>query len=157
MTTETSLRNVPVREAMTRHVEAVTPDDRIIDVAQLMAEHRISTIPVINGRNECIGMISRSDLTEMFLEEDQVPTGLLDADRLSIEWLTRDVESGSDRIVSEMMEDNVVSINESEDLVTACQLMEKHQVHHLPVVNAENELVGILSTYDIVRWIAKSE
>ena len=155
MNTLDSLKSTPVRDVMTREVVSAMADDSIRELAQLMAENELSAVPVVNHKNECIGMISRSDLTEMFLEEDQVFSNLLDADLMSVAWLSQSTESGTLRQVKELMQGEVVTIDADEGLGWACQLMIKHQIHHLPVTDEDRQLRGILSTFDIVKWVGQ--
>ena len=156
MTTLESLSHLKVCDVMTRDVVSAMADESIHEVAQSMAENELSAIPVVNHLNQCIGIISRSDLTEMFLEEDQVLSGLLDADRMSVAWLSQSTEAGTLRKVKELMQDQLVTIGADSSVVQACRVMADHQIHHLLVTGDDRELLGIVSTFDIVRLIGQA-
>lgn len=53
--------------------------------------------------------------------------------------------------VGDLMTDEVVSVNESEDLYTAYELMAEHNCRHLPVTDHRRNLTGILSDRDLIR------
>jgi len=56
--------------------------------------------------------------------------------------------------VMDIMERQIVSISESEEIKTAAQKLLKGETNHLPVINAEGMLVGIVTTFDISKAVA---
>lgn len=52
-------------------------------------------------------------------------------------------------IVEQIMKRNVIKITTTNTIKDAIQLMEKHRIRHLPVINEADELVGIISDRDI--------
>lgn len=50
-----------------------------------------------------------------------------------------------------LMKTHLITIPYSEDLQAAVKLMQKHGIRHLPVVNAERYVVGIISDRDVLR------
>jgi CBS domain-containing protein len=60
--------DLPIAEIMTREVVTVTPDTPIIDVAQLLLEHRIGGVPVLDG-DQVIGVITESDLFRLIITQ----------------------------------------------------------------------------------------
>ncbi len=63
--------NLPLAEIMTREVITVTPDTSMIEVAQLLLEHKIGGAPVV-ADGQVVGIITESDLFRMIImaEED---------------------------------------------------------------------------------------
>lgn len=55
------------------------------------------------------------------------------------------------------MSSNLVSISEDRDVATAAALMKMNRIRHLPVVNINNELSGILSTKDLAKAKSSKE
>ncbi len=157
MATLGKLANAKVSEVMTQHVISLTASDTIQEAASVMLEHGFSTVPVVNTNNKCIGILSRSDLTELLLQQDDELSRLLDTDRLSLEWFNRTMETTDSRSVNELMSDNVSLVKENTSLPDACREMVRNRVHHLPVVNKDDKVVGIISTFDIVNAVANTE
>ncbi len=157
MATLGKLANAKVSEVMTQHVISLTASDTIQEAASVMLEHGFSTVPVVNTNNKCIGILSRSDLTELLLQQDDELSRLLDTDRLSLEWFNRTMETTDSRSVNELMSDNVSLVKENTSLPDACREMVRNRVHHLPVVNRDDKVVGIISTFDIVNAVANTE
>lgn len=56
-----TVRDVPLRDVMTRTVISVSPDTPIITVARLLCERRIGGVPVV-GDGQVVGVITTSDL-----------------------------------------------------------------------------------------------
>ncbi|MDG2013256.1 MAG: CBS domain-containing protein [Pirellulaceae bacterium] len=156
MTSPPKISARTVAEIMTPRVETLSPGDTVKEAASMMIDSHVSTIPVVDGHQQCVGMLSRTDLTEMFLKEDDVLAQALDTDRLSIEWLNRSLDTSDSRTVRELMNDQVVTICGEQSLHVACQKMVASQIHHLPVVDNENQLVGIVSTFDVVKAVANA-
>ena len=154
MTSLPKVSSRTVADIMTPRVETLSPGDTVKDAANMMIDSHVSTIPVVDGYHQCVGMLSRTDLTEIFLKEDDALAHALDTDRLSMEWLNRSLDTSDSRTVGELMNDQVVAIGGDQSLHAACQKMVDSQIHHLPVVDNENHLVGIISTFDIVKAVA---
>jgi predicted transcriptional regulator len=156
MNTLEKLGNAKVRDLMTRHLVSIMMDDTIQEVARIFLEHGLSTVPVISSNDKCIGIISRKDLTELFLKEDEELSRLMDTDRLSLEWFNRSTDTTNVRKVKELMTDNVSVIKADDTLPEACREMVRNRVHHLPVVDENEQVIGMLSTFDVVDAIANT-
>ena len=154
MKTEKTLAGVQVAEIMTRNVQTVMINDSIKDTVSLMLDHSLTMVPVIDTSNKCIGVLSRSDLTEFFLEED-LELSAADYQRFSMEAIHRSLETSDARQVKEMMTYDVSQIDEETSITDACREMVKKRVHHLPVVNKEGQVTGILSSFDVVAAVAE--
>jgi acetoin utilization protein AcuB len=65
---ETYLADTPVRELMTENVQTIGEDDIVEEAAYIMREHDYSLLPVVNNEGEYVGVISQSDVYEVFIE-----------------------------------------------------------------------------------------
>ncbi|MGH8178210.1 MAG: CBS domain-containing protein [Steroidobacter sp.] len=115
-----------VREAMTRDVRLVRPDQSIRDAAHLMADLDIGALPVEDG-DRLVGMITDRDIAVRAIAEGKGP-----------ETQVRDVMS---RDVKYCYDDQSI------DEVT--QNMANIRVRRLPVLSRDKRLVGILSLGDL--------
>lgn len=61
-----------VEKVMTENVYTVTPDAPVLDVAELMLEHKVSGIPVVDEDNKLVGVLTESDIFRM-LVRSRVP------------------------------------------------------------------------------------
>lgn len=154
MKTKQSVNEIKVSEVMTRRVEMLASGDTIKDAVNLMLDCKLSTVPVVDGECQCIGMLSRSDLTEMFMQEDSELSHVLDSNRLSMERVNRSLDTVEARIVKEFMTYDVATVHSNQTLTEACQQMARHQIHHLPVVDEDDKVIGIISAFDVVLAVA---
>jgi CBS-domain-containing membrane protein len=154
MKTKTRVGELTVADVMTRKVVTVKPDDSIRDAVALMQEQELTTLPVVGNEDQCIGVLSRSDLTDFFLSEDDELARVLDTDRLSMAWLFQTLETSDVRHVKELMTDNVQNVDQNASLADACKLFVRHRIHHLPVVDVDDRLIGLISTFDVVKALA---
>lgn len=118
-----------VSECMCHDVLWVNPTTSVCDCANLMAEHKIGSVPVCDENQKVVGMITDRDI------------------------LLRTVCSNKNAKttpVSEIMTTDVCCCDSNEHLNTAEKLMSNNQVRRLPVIE-NDKIVGILSIGDISR------
>ncbi|NOX55603.1 MAG: CBS domain-containing protein, partial [Planctomycetes bacterium] len=105
-------------DIMQRKVVVVGPSDTLQEAMELMTEHHVSGLPVLNARDKCVGVISATDI--MNFEQEQSEWGL-DGDDLSAffdpqthRWEMIRVRSGGDDLpdvrVREVMSRDLVSV-----------------------------------------------
>jgi CBS domain-containing protein len=137
-----------VRDVMTREVVTVTPETPLRDVAAVLAERRISGVPVAVG-DACIGIVSEADLLPK-----QLSRGL--ARRRPLEWIfgeQRDPEELRRRAATTAagaMSAPAITIGPDTSVHEAAALMVDRDVNRLPVV-ADGAIVGIVTRADLVR------
>lgn len=56
------VRSIPVSQAMSRHVFSCTPDDTLDEVERTMRQQQIRRMPVIDGQNHPIGIVTLNDI-----------------------------------------------------------------------------------------------
>lgn len=114
-----------VADVMTEQVMRVTRQQSIGHVRELLGRHEIHALPVVNGENEPIGIVTSLDLVG--LTNDEAPIGQL---------MTR----------------GVFTIPKYADVHLAARIMRNHRIHHL-IVTHEREIVGLVSSFDLLRLI----
>ena len=120
-------KNRHVRDVMTPNPECVSEGDSIRDVARIMKDHDTGVVPVVDGK-KIIGLITDRDI---------VVRGLAEGKDLS------------NARVNELMTKSVRSVKEDMPLNEVLNLMGSAEVRRVPVVNGNDELVGIVSLGDI--------
>ena len=118
-----------VREVMSRNVESARPDMSVKEVAQIMKDRNIGSLPVADQRRVA-GLITDRDITIRIVAEGRDPSS------------TR---------VADVMSRDVVSVKEDDPLENAERLMHDRQLRRLPVVNEQGELTGYLAMARIAR------
>jgi CBS domain-containing protein len=138
-----------VRELMTSAVTSVAPWTAVGEALDLMFEHKISALPVVE-EGRCIGIVTATDLlvllraTDKLLPADPSP----DDDCLwAIDLIQRKLVKDP---VREIMSEVVLTTAPDAAIDQVARLMSEESVHHLPVVE-NSKLVGLLSSLDFVR------
>jgi len=137
---------------MKREVVSITPDATLREVAALILDKRIGTLPVVDDEGTLVGTVSITDIVKMFL-----PDFVAVMDEIDFVHDYGDLEntSAEDRQrakmlhVSDVMEESV-AMEDDAGLVHALSVMEKHNLRDLIVIR-EGRLVGIASQVDIGR------
>ena len=123
-----------VREVMTSDVQVARPTDTIQNVAQQMAQLDVGSMPVCDGRR-IQGMVTDRDIT------------------------VRAVAQGlqADTPVTQVMTGNLEYVMADDDLDQAHDKMSAAHVRRLPVVDQNQELVGIVAMADLARQDSDKE
>jgi CBS-domain-containing membrane protein len=149
-----------VAEAMSRDPITVHPETSITEVIKILADRRISGLPVLDAKQHLVGIISETDL--MWRETDVTPPAyimLLD----SVIYLEnpgryeKDLHKALGQTVGEVMSSVPVTTTPETSLSKAAKLMHDRKVHRLPVINPSGQLVGILTRGDIIRTMAAEQ
>jgi CBS domain-containing protein len=152
---KTNVYRLRVKDMLTKAVVAVNADDTVQEALRFMVENRVSALPVVNGNEICVGILSATDLMGLTrdLNDDLSEMGSVEftPQRLIDQLAEQDFGR---RRVHELMTEVVETIGPEATLVEAARAMLRQQVHRLPVVNERQRLVGILSTTDIVAAFA---
>lgn len=113
-----------LRDVMTRNPQTVSPNDSVRDAARLMRDIDTGAVPVVeNGRP--LGILTDRDIVVRGVAEGQL-----------------------DRPVRDLVSQDLVTAPPDMSTKEAAELMGRHQVRRLPVVENER-LVGIVSIGDL--------
>lgn len=99
----------------------IRPDDTIGDAKRLMTEHRINGLPVVE-KNILVGMLTNRDLRFQINPEEPVKN---------------------------IMTKNVITASAGVTVAEARDIMKKHRIEKLPLVDAKNKLCGLVTYKDI--------
>jgi len=149
-----------VADVMTRDLLTVTPETPLPEAIQLLANNRISGLPVVTTEGELKGILSEADLMWQ-VTGAPLPAYIMLLD--SVIYLenparyNEEVHKALGQTVAEVMgHDKVTTTSPGASLKAAAQVMHHKKVTRLPVVDDAGTLVGILTQGDIVRALAES-
>ena len=116
---------VKIEHLMVHQVMTVTRHQTVGHVRELMSKHSIHCLPVIDPGGEVAGIVTSSDM----------------------------IDGGSDdTLIGKVMTRDVQTVTPYAGPHIAARMMRKHHIHHL-VVASENKIVGILSSFDLLKLI----
>ena len=103
----------------------ITPDKKVSDALQLMANFKIGGIPVVSKHGLLVGIVTNRDL--------------------------RFEKNMGRRIAEVMTKDNLISTTESTNLEKAADILQNYKIEKLPVVDKNNKLIGLVTYKDITK------
>ena len=117
-----------VKDAMTAEVKTAMPSQSLTDVARLMKQEGVGSVPVVDGER-LVGVVTDRDIVVRGIADGSDPHAIKAGDIAS-----RDV----------------VTVRPDDNLDEALRLMGQHQVRRLPVVD-DGHLVGMVAQADVAQ------
>lgn len=127
------LARTEVASIMTTSVICVTPAWALREVVELLVEGDMGGVPVVDDAWRAIGIISKSDVVRYVLSN-----GTIDG-----------------ATVADCMLPLAMTVTPATSVPRVAALMAWEGIHRLPVCGPAGDVVGIVSTLDIARWLAK--
>ncbi|XOV89211.1 MAG: CBS domain-containing protein [Pseudomonadota bacterium] len=102
---------------------------------ELMAEHEVGALPVVDENGKLAGIISERDYARKVILK---------------------MRASRDTPVTAIMTSNVITVTEDDSVDRCMALMERHRIRHLPVVDGD-DLVGIVAVGDVLKFIIREQ
>lgn len=125
--------NAEVKEIMERNVVAISKEESIRDLVELMFERKVGGCPVVDEDETVVGIVTERDILKLLAKIRRI-----------------------DGIASEFMTKKVVTIRARDSIETAMKTMISKKFRRLPVIE-DGILLGIVTTREIVAYFAKGE
>jgi len=142
-----------VQEVMTTNVATVGEGAPFKEIVRVLAERRISALPVLDAAGRVVGVVSEADL----LHKEEFPEGR--DDRWRIEGRRRRTAraKAAGDTAAELMTAPAVTVGPEATVAEAAKLLERHGIKRLPVVDDAGRLVGIASRADLLKVFLRSD
>jgi CBS domain-containing protein len=122
-----------VKDLMTSELTTVAPETSVSEAAERMAREDIGPLPVVEN-DRLVGIVTDRDLVVRVLAEGRDPRSTT---------------------VREVASKEPITVSVDDDLVTTLDLLAKHQVRRVPVVDGDRP-VGIVAQADVAREVSSS-
>ena len=104
---------------------SITPDRKVSDALAMMSEFKIGGIPVVDGDNRLVGIVTNRDLR---------------------------FEKSMEKQISDVMtKEHLVTTRQTANLEDAAEILQQHKIEKLPVVDSNNKLIGLITYKDITK------
>lgn len=120
---------VKVSEIMSRRLVTAKGEEKLSDIAEKMIQYKVSSVVVVSD-GKVVGIVTEKDFVKFFALR-------VDYDSKISEYMTRDV----------------IVVREDASLNEAKNIMISNNIRHLPVVDRDNNLVGMITVRDIVESV----
>jgi len=142
---------------MQRNLITVHACDPIREVERVLADAKISGVPVLDDNDEIVGVLSMADLVNRYAEapeiEDEGNRRELDDDEDDTEITAFQRFEPDELCAGDLMTPEITAVTPTASLREASRIMVQKQIHRLLVVD-RGRVVGLLSTLDVLRAIA---
>ena len=150
-------------QIVTRNPKSVSPETGIPEMITIMVDNHVDMAPVLT-EGDLVGIVTAADFIKLFVRLDAIRllyinSGSVGQNRRLVDLLA----GGSDdvaaalasilRKVEDIMTEQMVCLSEQDKLAEAMKVMQKGRFRHLPVVDKEMKLLGIISDRDILRHL----
>jgi len=127
--------NEEVRKIMDPNPVVVHAEDTVKNVSSFMMEKKLQQLPVVDEDGKLLGIITSYDLWQNL----------------------RDSKENDSQLVMEVMSTNVLVIQPKDKMGTAAELFIDRRFKTLPVVNLDNKLKGVITAFDVIKYVMKRE
>jgi len=132
---ETMLSDMRVRDAMTPDAATCEPTTTLRLVATLMLDHDCAAVPIVSS-GEVLGIVTDRDIACRAVARG---------------WNAAELPA------SAVMSSPLVAVHPDETFDDAVQVMKENHVHHLPVIDDDGRLLGIVAQSDLGRRMSNRE
>jgi CBS domain-containing membrane protein len=135
------------RDIMTPDPVTVEYDTEVEDIWKLMVAYGIHAFPVIDQQNFVLGVISHADFMDQVKINDKVSV----KEQL-VKFIKRTNGLATDKheYAGHLMSKPAITIGEQQHIVELFDIFNSRKIHHIPVVDQRNKLVGIITPKDLL-------
>lgn len=119
-----------VKEIMTTGVKTIRPEDSVRLLAETMIKNSIGSLVVVEGSGAVVGIATERDIIEDIIISGKNPEEIK---------------------VQDIMTKNIIAVNPDATLEEAADVMVKHSIKKLPVID-RGRLVGIVTATDLIAY-----
>lgn len=144
-------------DIMSRNLITVTPETDLKALAEILAIHHISGVPVVDEEGGLLGVVSQSDLVALN-KNPRIPSAVTLFDWViyleSLDKFQAELEKMSGARVGDIMTRKVVTVSPGATLAEVATIMVEKKVHTIPVIE-DGRLAGVIGKLDIVRSLLR--
>lgn len=150
------VEGVPVSQIMIKNPYTCSQDCTIADVVRMLAENKVSSMPIVDEKGQVVGFISDGDIMGAIAQHraHAIFTGgdasMLYFDDQSLE---QRIEGLKDRNVMDFATRKVVCARPEQSIARVAALLAKKKFKKLPVVDDEGALVGVVRRSAITQYL----
>lgn len=127
-----------IKDIMSAPVFVVSPDENVARARNLMLRHKIGRLVIVED-NKPIGMVTKKDIVKRLNQAEP-------------QWRRRPID---DIPVRKVMTESLITIFPDATPRQLAELMTENNIGGLPVVNNKDEVIGIATKWDLIRYFSK--
>jgi CBS domain-containing protein len=123
------MMNELVQSHMTTDVITLGPENTLGEAREILLQNHIHHLPIVEGR-KLVGIVTSWDFFKLGMSASE----------------------SKDMRIKEIMTTKVATLEPDQHLGAAAEVLTQHLFHAIPIVNEHHELLGIVTSTDIVRY-----
>jgi len=127
-----------IKDIMSAPVYVVSPDENIARARNLMLRHKIGRLVIIEN-NKPIGIVTKKDISRRLNQAEP-------------QWRRRPID---DIPVRKVMTESMITIFPDATPKQLAELMNENNIGGLPVVNKQQEVIGIVTKWDLIKYFSE--
>jgi len=127
-----------IKEIMSSPVYVVSPDENVARARNLMMRHKIGKLVIVEN-NKPIGIVTKKDMSRRL-------------DQAEPQWRRRPIDNIP---IRNIMTESLITIFPDATPKQLAELMSENDISGLPVVNNKNEIIGIVTKWDLIRYFSE--
>jgi CBS domain-containing protein len=129
-----------IKDIMSAPVYVVSPDENVARARNLMLRHKIGRLVIVEN-NKPIGIVTKKDITRRLNQAEP-------------QWRRRPID---DIPVRKVMTESLITIFPDATPRQLAELMSENNIGGLPVVNKKEDVIGIVTKWDLIRYFSELE
>lgn len=127
-----------IKEIMSSPVYVVSPEENVARARNLMLRHKIGRLVIIEN-NKPIGIVTKKDISRRL-------------DQAEPQWRRRPIDHIP---IRKVMSESLITIFPDATPRQLAELMRENNISGLPVVNSKNEVTGIVTKWDLIKYFSE--
>lgn len=126
------MQDIFVGRVMSDGIISVTPDTLVEEAAEILLEKQIASLVIVDDDNQLQGILTSTDFVR----------------------IVRDSEPKAETTVGDHMTEQVVTVTAQDSIREAADKLITYDIHHLPVIDETEGVIGMLSTTDLTAYLS---
>lgn len=122
-------------DGKSRPVASVAPDQTVLRALEIMAEYDVGALVVLDGK-QLVGMFSERDYARKVILQGK---------------------ASKQTKISEVMTSKVITVTQDTRMEECMAIMTEKHIRHLPIMDTDNQLIGIVSIGDVVKEVISQQ
>ncbi len=128
------MMNETIHTIMSTELITLNPEDTLGKAREILMTKRVHHLPVVEGK-KLVGMVTSWDMFKLGISAAEYP---------SVK-------------VKDVMTTKLATLEPDQHIGAAAEVLMEHLFHAIPIVNDNRELVGIVTSYDVLRYCYNKE
>jgi len=121
-----------VARLMSSDLQTVGPDTLVEDAAIQMQDNKVGSLVVVDDDNQLLGILTTTDFVDIVARS----------------------KPKAETTVERYMTTDVLTVSAQDSIVDVADLLVEHGIHHAPVVDDEEGVIGMITTTDLTAYIS---